>query len=354
MTPLKTTFAGLLLVAFSGLAQANQLTLGAAQGFNVFTFGDFTEYNTDAQGKMAIGGNFAPSNGGSFTIAGTSSDAAGVYDLVVAGNFTMSNNSMGGGDAWVGGNMTWNNISMSHNAYVVGSYTNTGGGSVGGAIDTAGSYNGPSYLNHAIKTASSMPAPIDFLSARTNLDSVSTALASEAPNGTTAFDGHSTYTLTGASSTLNVFNLSASSYNSATININAPVGSTVVVNVAGTSDSFTYGSINLNGIPNSNVIFNFASATVLSLNGIGFNASILAPFATFTGTYGNINGELIAQSVAGTTQLNSDAFTGNLGGGPGGGVPETTGIASTPEPSTWLSLVTGGICLVVFRKRRVA
>ena len=47
--------------------QRQSATLGAACGYNVFTF---TEYNTDSEGKMAIGGNFAPSNGSSFTIAG--------------------------------------------------------------------------------------------------------------------------------------------------------------------------------------------------------------------------------------------------------------------------------------------
>ncbi|HWE49988.1 MAG TPA: collagen-binding domain-containing protein, partial [Bryobacteraceae bacterium] len=138
-TSLTAAFFAISLV--SGL-QADQLTLGAATGYNVFVFNNFTEYNTDAQGKMAVGGNFAPSNGGSFTIAGGLSNGAGTYDMVVGGNFTMTGNSMGGGDIYVGGNMMWNDPTLPENAYVVGKFTNgTNGGSVGGTIDYAGTYS---------------------------------------------------------------------------------------------------------------------------------------------------------------------------------------------------------------------
>src|SRR5271168_484999 len=112
-----------LIVCFLSDAQADNLTLGAASGYNVFVFNNFTEYNTDAQGSMAVGGNFAPSNG-SFTIAGGLSNGSGVYDLVVGGNFLMTGNSMGGGDVYVGGNMTWNDPTLPHNAYVVGNFSN--------------------------------------------------------------------------------------------------------------------------------------------------------------------------------------------------------------------------------------
>ena len=96
----------------------------------------------------------------------------------------------------------------------------------------------------------------------------------------------STYTLTGTNSAINVFNLSGSSYSSSTINITAPSGSTVIINVAGTSDSFSGGSINLNGISANDVIWNFNSATAISISSIAFNGTLLAPDATFTGSWG--------------------------------------------------------------------
>ncbi len=280
----------LLTAPFLSTVWADQLTLGAATGYNVFVFNNFTEYNTDAQGSMAVGGNFAPSNG-SFTIAGGLSNGSGVYDLVVGGNFTMTGNSMGGGDVYVGGNMTWNDPTLPHNAYVAGNFSNNSGGSTGGTIYYGGTYSSSDTLSHEKEAGSSMPAPISFSSAQTSLDSLSTTLASETANGTVT-SAYGTYTLTGTNSSLNIFNLTASSYSGATINISAPAGSTVVVNVPGSAASFSGGSINLTGVSEDDVIFNFGSATALSVGSIAFDGSILAPYANFTGNYGQIDGEL--------------------------------------------------------------
>ena len=331
--------ASALLVIFTGISRADQMTLGAAAGYNVFVFGNFTEYNTDAQGKMAIGGNFAPANGGSFTIAGTSGDPAGVFDLVVGGNFTQTGNSMGGGDVYVGGSMTWNDPSLPHNAYVVGNFMNgTSGGSTGGTIYYGGAYSSGDMLSHTHVTAGSIAPPINFASAVTELDNLSISLGADAANGTVSHS-YSTYTLSGADPTLNIFDMTDSNYSGATINISAPAGSTVVINVPGASASFTYGSINLSGgVSINDVIFNFDAATTLALNGIGFNGSILAPFADFTGTWGDIDGELIAKSAAGTTQINDMVFSGNLGSTSSQG---TSGLSPTPEPSTWMALASG-------------
>lgn len=336
----------MVALAFATAAWADNSPLGAATGFNVFVFSNFTEYNTDAQGSMAVGGNFAPANGGSFTIAGTSSDPAGTYDLVVGGSFTQTGNSMGGGSAWIGGNMSWTDPSLPHNAYVVGNFTNSSsGGSVGGTIYYGGSYSSGDTLNHQSESASSMTAPINFTSAETTLDALSSTLAQQSPNGTVT-SAYGTYTLTGTDPNLNVFDLTGSSYSGATINLSAPSTSTVVINVAGSSVSFNGGSINLNGVSSDNVIFNFNSATSLLLSDIAFNGSILAPSAAFTGTYGQIDGQLIAYSAAGTTQINDPLFTGTLPSGSG------SGQSATPEPGTWALLIGGGLVLGALTMRR--
>jgi len=198
------------------------MTLGQASSFDVFVFGNFTESGTDSQGAIAVGGNFAPANNGGFSIASQLSDPAGVYDLVVGGNFTNNGYSMGGGDAFVGGNMTWTDPSLPHNAYVDGNFTNTAnGGTVGGKVY----YGGASCTSGdpiSCKSVAAPANPIDFVGAQSNLDSVSTNLAAQTANGKTSFDGYSTYTLTGTSSTLNVFNLTNSTDNGNTINITAP------------------------------------------------------------------------------------------------------------------------------------
>ena len=184
----KLTFALALTAALAGMAQATPMTLGAATGYNVFTFGNFSEYGTNAEGKMAVGGDFAPANGGSFTIAATrQADGAGVYDLVVGGNFLQTGNTMNGGDVYVGGNMTWNNPTLPHNAYVKGNFTNNSYGSTSGTIYYAGTYSSVGTLAHTQVSAASLTIPIDFVSAATSLASVSAALAS-----TTANEGNHT------------------------------------------------------------------------------------------------------------------------------------------------------------------
>lgn len=214
-----------------------------------------------------------------------------------------------------------------------GSVGFTGGGSAGGTVYYGGAYNGPNYISNQSKSASSMPTPINFASAQTSLDSLSRSLAGDAANGAVSVSS-STYTLTGTSSSLNVFNLTTSSYSGATLNITAPAGSTVVVNVSGASDSFSSGSINLNGVSASDVIFNFNSATSLNLSSIAFYGSILAPYAAFTGSGGQINGQLIADSAAGTTTLNDVEFAGSI-------------QYATPEPSTWITFFSGIVCLAL-------
>jgi choice-of-anchor A domain-containing protein len=340
-----------LVAAAANPALASPFSFGAAAGYNVFVFNNFTESGTSVQGTMAVGGNFAPSKDSGITIAGGSSDGAGVYDLVVGGNFTATGYSMGGGSVWVGGNMIWNDPTLPNSAYVVGNFSNSGGGSAGGTIYYAGSYTGPSYISHQSASASSMPTPINFVSAQTNLDSVSAALAGDAANGTVSQSG-STYTLSGTNAILNVFNLSAASYSSATINITAPTGSTVIVNVAGSADSFSGGSINLNGIPSSNVIFNFNSATTLSLSSIAFNATILAPYAAFTGSGGQIDGELIASSAAGNTSFDNDPFSGSLASVNENQASGSQSPPPVPEPSTWLLFLTGAGALALVKKSR--
>ncbi len=341
-------FGVILFLGVAAAGQAGTLSLGDASGFNVFVLSNFSGSGTDSQGRMAVGGNFAPAYGGGFTIASALHDSAGTYDLVVGGNFTNSNYSMNSGSAYVAGNMTWTNPTIANNAWVGGNFKDGGGGSAG-SISYVGDYSGPGYLNHAQAEAGSAPPPIDFVSARTSLTALSAALAGDTANGTVN-RSYSTYTLTGTDSNLNVFDMTASSYSGATIDVDAPSGSTVVINVPGSSVSFKYGSINFTGVSASNVIFNFDSATSLTLNGIGFNGSILAPAANFSGVYGNLNGQLITYTAKGTMEFHNVLFTGNLGtAGSSGG---SSLPAPTPEPGTWISLAAGCLLLAALLRRR--
>ena len=218
---------------------------------------------------------------------------------------------------------------------------------MGGTISYGGTYSSGTTLKNA-KESKPAASPIDFLSAKTDLRSLSATLASQQANGVVGDDGYGTYTLKGQSETTNIFNLKDSSYTGKTINISAPESSTVIVNVAGTADSFNGGSINISGVKTNNVIFNFGSATSLSLSAIAFNGTILAPYAGFTGTWGQINGQLIANTIAGTTELHDVLFNGTL---PAGADPISP-LSSMPEPSTWI-LFSAGLLLVGISQRRL-
>jgi choice-of-anchor A domain-containing protein len=341
---LQCLIVGAVLLSVPELVPASTL-LGVASSYNAFVFGDFTEYSTDSQGALAIGGNFAPSSG-SFTIASThAGDNASIYDFVVAGNAADNYASLGGGSAFIGGNLTWNDPTLPKNVYVNGSFSNpSNGGSVGGTIYYAGTYSSGLSLSHS-KLTSPVQDPIDFASARTNLLNVSNTLAMQSANGTVS-SAYNTYSLNGTNSSANIFFLAGSSYNNSTFNISAPAGSTVIINVAGMSDSFSGGSMNLTGVSADHVIWNFSNAASVAISSIAFDGTLLAPGASFVGSWGQLNGQLIANSAAGTTELHDVLFDGSLPSS------QTSSNSQTPEPSTWMLSLTG-VGLIAFSRRRL-
>jgi len=319
------------VVLSTSAVHAGSLTLGAASGYNVFTLGAYsTPGGTDIQGSVAVGGSFTAT--GSLSINEAPGSATpGTVGLVAGGNLSLAGGQLdntNAGNAWVGGNVSSSSyFNFEHNLNYVGTL-NSSNTVVGGTT------------NHI----SSGTMPIDFPSAATSLDQLSNTLAGEATNGIVVVNG-STYTLTATGCTLCVFDLSSGSFTNSAININAPSSATVVINVSGTSDSFTNGSINYTGGATANdTLFNFGSATALSTTGMTIYGSVLAPWATFTGTNGSIDGELIAASVTGeTAELESgDIFNGNLGN------------SATPEPSTWALMAIALVPWVLFRARRTA
>ena len=219
---------------------------------------------------------------------------------------------------------------------------------MGGTVNYGGTYSSGDTLSN-VKMASPQADPVDFVGAQTNLTSVSATLASQTANGTVS-SAYNTYTLTGTNSSINVFNLTDTSYSNSTINITAPGGSTVIINVAGTSDSFSGGSINLNGVSANDVIWNFSSATAISIGSIAFNGTLLAPDASFTGTWGQLNGQLIVDNAAATTELHDVPFIGVLPAS-GSAQDDQSAIGSTPEPGTWVLLVAGLVLIAIALRR---
>jgi choice-of-anchor A domain-containing protein len=321
-----------LLVAAIPSYASTAYTLGAAEGYNVFVFSSYSTYGwSSIEGSAAVGGSF--SSLGSMGFDQTPGTAhPSVSGLVVGGSLALAGGQVNG-DVWVGG---------ATSSTLYGTFTVTGDLHYGSAPSGHVNVNGSSTALHG------GTLPVDFVSAATSLTQLSNALTDMAANGTVTGNA-SNYTLTATNCTLCVFDVTGGSMHSMTIN--APAGATVVVNVSGTSSSFSNGSINYTGGASAaNTIFNFGTTTALSTSSIGFNGSILAPLATFTGSNGQINGQLIAKAVSGESAAfrSGNIFQGNLGSATTG----ATGFA-TPEPSTWLSLLTGLIAFAGFQKRRL-
>jgi choice-of-anchor A domain-containing protein len=205
------------------------------------------------------------------------------------------------------------------------------------------------------------PSPINFAAADTQLTSESLYLSSLTTTGTVGgTDTHcgSCLMLTGTSSVLNVFNITAAQLasNNNPIDIVTPSGSTTIINVIGISsnrtDSDSLGTqVYLNGSQQSNtsqaasnILWNLYDASQLTLNG-GIFGSVLATNANISG--GAIaDGDLIGASIGYTGEVHDDEFTGVL--------PTPSVVAATPEPGSLVLLGTGIVGMAGLLRRRLA
>lgn len=306
-----------LLAASAAPAAADPF--GMATNYNVFVLGSMTLSNTAVGGRVAVGGagqftNFAVGSGnnGSNGIA-LSADASRL-DLIVGGSAVLTNGSIQRGSAYTGGAVQQTGV----------------GYPVAGAGQTSG------------------PSPVDFASAGADLRQQADWLASFTANGNVS-RAYSTLTLQGTDAALNVFNLTlADLTNLSTLNLFAPVTSTVIVNVAGAAVNLANMGLFINNSQNSamrqNVLWNFSQASSLSLSGLQWSGSILAPSAAMTFNNGQINGQVAVQSLNATGAFHNFQFTGRL--------PDPT-PAPIPEPSTLLLTLSGGfVALRKLRQRR--
>ncbi len=325
-TQMKIQLALALLLGGAGFANASNL--GVAEGYNVFTFGDFSG-SADSEGRVAVGGNATLTN---FGLGGSLGSTSSLYpySLVVGGNLTYQNATENYGGIAVGGSATLTNITVSGNLSVGGALT-TQNGQINGAV-SAGSWSrqntgGPSSTSGTPVAISSV---VDFAGFQTTIQNESTSWAALAQTGTVN-NSYGTLTLTGTNSGLNIFNLTTAQLANATggFNVNAPSGSTVLINIDGSSATFPNTGYSVNGVSYQNVVFNFSDASVLNGSG-GILGSIVAPDADFTFNNGQINGTVIAKSMSGTGETHNAPFMGNL--------PEVTGV---PEPGSMVLLSSG-------------
>ncbi|BEV08884.1 choice-of-anchor A family protein [Methylophilus sp. DW102] len=291
---------GLILTAafFANQSFANTIDLGVARDYNVFVFGNYESNNWNSiSGAVAVGGN---ANISTSTI---SNSAKNSYGLVVGGNLTKSYGNVTG-TTWVGGSVTKPQYDY-YNSY-----------------------------------STAATSPIDFVSAKTQLNALSDNLAATASTGSVSYNYGTNGYLSGTGSSVEYFTLSGSDLSN--INnwsfSNIASGSTLILNVSGSSVNLTGG---WSAFSAYNVLFNFYDATSLTLNNINFSASILATDATIYGSSGNVTGTVVANNWNNSLTLGNSKFSS---------VAVTTPV---PEPHNYALLMMGLIVILGFRARKI-
>lgn len=261
--------------------------LGLANDYNVFVLGDAYQQWTDSEGSVAVGGNATYSSFYARMDPNSplpDQPASGGQALVV-GNDLNFHNGTANGNVTVGGTATLTNVNVT------------------GQVTEGASLSG--FFAQAEQELKGLSASLQGLGA--------TAAGSQADQNWT-FNG---------TSGLNVFELAARDWSQArSLQVNAPADATVVFNVGGSGITVTNHGMFLNGgIANRNILFNLYDADAVTFSNYGVQGSVLAPFATVNGHWGQINGNLIAGNLlntlpAGTSpntmQSNNALFAGQL------------------------------------------
>lgn len=276
-------------------AGAHAQIFGDATNYNVFTIGNFSSTYSDTEGKMAIGGN------ASLTGYDIGMMDQGGNALVVGGSLNMFQGTVRG-NAVVGGTRSVSNVTFQ-----------------GGSLQ-AGS-------------------PINFSTAKTFLESLSTQWKGFGATGT-ASRPYSSLELRGTRSGVNIFRVNASDLTgSSDVKIYVPNGSQALIQVFGTGTlTMPNFGINFNDSqdPNlfKNVVWHLPDITTLNVNSM--RGTVFAPRTDISGSWGAIDGQLIAKSFSGPTQINWQKYQGTR---------------PVPEPFTMGLLGAAGAAWIARRRR---
>jgi choice-of-anchor A domain-containing protein len=322
------TALGFVVASLGGTrAEAGSFSLGAAGAYTVYVSGDLTRSGGIAEGAIAVGGNASFT---SFKIEGVSGDS-----LVVGGDLTFDSSKVTTGDARVAGKVT---MKTSDNSALSSGATLYYGSKTGDTFPTNHHFTITQAAHGGIATGF-------FSRAHTTVTTDSSLLAKQAANGSVTLQ-HSTLTLKGTNTNTDYFSVTASQLaRTSDLEISAPTGATVIVNVSGKAVDFENADVTISGTTANNVLFNFDQATSLTLTGDDFNASILAPLATLSVPFGMSQGNVMVANISNGSDWafdNGDLFTGN---------PQ---INSVPEPSSMVLSSFGPIVISLLAWRRRA
>lgn len=289
------------------------INFGVAGNYNVFVFQDINLSNTDAEGRVAVGGNA--------TLLNTGVGSA----IIPLPPFGTDDTFIIGGDVNVtnGSNASGNTVRSLTSTVI--NYTM---GNPNGAFITG--------------------EPIDFATEAAYLECASIFWGELSPNGTgdVAFG---TLTLTGVNPNLNIFEINSTNVEGSGLSLNmlvginivAPMNSTILINVTGPNIAFGMYQIFRNGVAATRtdarrIVWNFPEALTWTNSTTAIYGSVLAPFATANTTFSQINGNIIFDSFLGNAESHNELFIGELPD-PLSCLQPTTSTTTTTTTSTTTS-----------------
>jgi choice-of-anchor A domain-containing protein len=266
MRPFSTRSRQLALESLEARDVPSAYDLGDAAAFNALFFGDMNAFTSDAEGRVAVGGN-------------ASLYAYGIGDRL--------ENSNGTRDDLIVGNDLDYTYGQVFNGNIV--YGNVGN------LDGVGIPNGEDRQEVDV---------LDFAGLHGDLAAKSALWGAEGPNGYTSLR-RGNLNLRGTHAELDIFTVTPDQLAAAkSIHIIAPVGATVLINVPGDSAGIHDLGLHLRGVDGPHILWNFYQADELSISGVGLKGSILAPEAALDFNNGQIAGTVIAGSMHGNGQFN--------------------------------------------------
>jgi choice-of-anchor A domain-containing protein len=91
------------------------------------------------------------------------------------------------------------------------------------------------------------------------------------------------------------------------LNITAPAGQLVLINIPGENNTIADFAITLaGGVDAAHVLWNFYNSTVVTIDSVAMIGTVLAPFADVYFNAGDISGGLYANSITGTGELHGE------------------------------------------------
>jgi choice-of-anchor A domain-containing protein len=257
------------------------------------------------------------------------------YNVFVLENMEMRNTYAEGRVA-VGGNVNLENYEVGSRLRPLPSYGEDDSLVIGGEVNVIGGSNSSgntvrnlestviSYTMSNPKGAFITGSPIYFAAKEAYLKGESIFWSKLSPKGTLNLN-LGCLTLKGVDSSLNIFKVDANNIAEAglelkqlnSINIDAPLGSTILINVTGINIAFGRCQILRNGVPASRndartILWNFPEAANWTNNTTSIYGSVLAPFASAKTIYGEINGNIIFKSFSGNAESHNELFEGTL------------------------------------------